>query len=138
MNEGPWKLVGEATQPTEPEETDPTEPTETDPVETEPTEPTETEPTEPTETQPEETEPEETFPITGSANYDLGLIRDILFVPNGIDTAYEEENYVLTGFINNINTQYTQVLAEYGNSGPIPASMSTVLSAPVCTRSVAV
>ena len=38
-------------------------------------------------------------------------------MPNGIDTAYEEENYVLTGYINNINTQYTQVLAEYGNSG---------------------
>ena len=45
------------------------------------------------------------------------MIRDILFVPNGIDTAYEEENYVLTGYINNINTQYTQVLVEYGTSG---------------------
>lgn len=33
----------------------------------------------------------------GSANYDLGIIRDVLFVPNGIDTAYEEKNYVLTG-----------------------------------------
>ena len=109
VNEGPWKLVGEATQPTEPEETEPTEP-----------EPTETEPTEPTKTEPEETEttePVETFPVGGSANYDLGMIRDVLFVPNGIDTAYEEENYVLTGYINNINTQYIQVLAEYGNSG---------------------
>ena len=89
----------------------------TKPEETEPTEPTETEHTEPTKTEPEETEPVETFPVTGSANYDLGMIRDILFVPNGIDTAYEEENYVLTGYINNINTQYTQVLVEYGTSG---------------------
>ena len=103
---GPKTITCLFGQKTKPEETEPTEP-----------EPTETEPTEPTKTEPEETEPVETFPVTGSANYDLGLIRDILFVPNGIDTAYEEENYVLTGYINNINTQYTQVLAEYGNSG---------------------
>ena len=118
VNEGPWKLVGEATQPTDPEET---EPEETEPEVTEPaTVPTEPEVTEPEVTEPEETEttePVETFPVGGSANYDLGMIRDVLFVPNGIDTAYEEENYVLTGYINNINTQYIQVLAEYGNSG---------------------
>ena len=58
----------------------------------------------------------ESFEVNGSADYDLSMIRDVLFVPNGINSAYLEENYVLTGYINDINTQYTQVLAEYGNS----------------------
>ena len=55
--------------------------------------------------------------MTGTADYDIDMIRDILYVPNGINTAYLEENYVLTGYINDINTEYTQVLVEYGNTG---------------------
>lgn len=62
------------------------------------------------------------------------MIRDVLFVPNGIDTAYEEENYVLTGYINNINTQYTQVLVEYGTSGAYESVYEYGTQRTVCTR----
>ncbi len=69
-------------------------------------------------TEPEEGETEpEIFEVTGNAGYDRDMIWDVLYVPNGINTAYLEENYVLTGYINDVNTEYTQVLAEYGKSG---------------------
>ena len=69
-------------------------------------------------TKPEEGETEPgTFEVTGNADYDRDMIWDVLYVPNGINTAYLEENYVLTGYINDVNTEYTQVLAEYGKSG---------------------
>lgn len=41
------------------------------------------------------------------------MIRDEMLIPNDI-TQNTSINYELTGYINDINSQYTQVLMEYG------------------------
>ena len=46
-------------------------------------------------------------------SYDHDMIRDEMLIPNDI-TQNTSINYELTGYINDINSQYTQVLMEYG------------------------
>lgn len=46
-------------------------------------------------------------------DYDHTMIRDEMLIPNGVD-AKNSINYELTGYINDINSEYTQVLMEYG------------------------
>ena len=49
-------------------------------------------------------------------SYDRKMVKNELLIPNGITlkTAFE---YELTGYINNINTEHTQVLMEFGSNG---------------------
>ena len=49
-------------------------------------------------------------------SYDRTMVKNELLIPNGITlkTAFE---YELTGYINNINTEHTQVLMEFGSNG---------------------
>lgn len=47
--------------------------------------------------------------------YDHDMIMDEMLIPNGIDDK-NAINYELTGYINDINTEYSQVLMEYGAS----------------------
>ena len=50
---------------------------------------------------------------SGGISYDHDMIRDEMLIPNDI-TQNTSINYELTGYINDINSQYTQVLMEYG------------------------
>ena len=50
---------------------------------------------------------------SGGIDYDHTMIRDEMLIPNGVD-AKNSINYELTGYINDINSEYTQVLMEYG------------------------
>ncbi len=49
------------------------------------------------------------------------LIINSLFIPNGISSC-EYYNFDVTGYINDINTQYTQVLMEYGANEKVTAA----------------
>jgi len=49
-------------------------------------------------------------------DYDKQLIKDTMLIPNGVN-EWNAELYELTGYINNINTQNTQVLMEYSTKG---------------------
>lgn len=44
-----------------------------------------------------------------------------MLIPNGVN-QWNKEMYELTGYINNVNTQYSQVLMEYGFDGTIDNS----------------
>lgn len=50
---------------------------------------------------------------SGGISYDHDMIKDEMLIPNGV-TQNSSINYELTGYINDINSQYTQVLMEYG------------------------
>lgn len=50
---------------------------------------------------------------SGGISYDHDMIRDEMLIPNGV-TQNTAINYELTGYINDINTEHTQVLMEYG------------------------
>lgn len=50
---------------------------------------------------------------SGGISYDHEMIKDEMLIPNGV-TQNSSINYELTGYINDINSQYTQVLMEYG------------------------
>lgn len=49
------------------------------------------------------------------------LIKDAILIPNGIKKI-NYANYDLTGYINDINAEYTQVLMEYGTNEKITAA----------------
>jgi RHS repeat-associated protein len=51
-------------------------------------------------------------------NYNQKLVDETMLIPNGVN-QWGKEQYELTGYINNINTQNTQVLMEYGFDGKI-------------------
>ena len=51
-----------------------------------------------------------------NSSYDADVIMDEMLIPNGV-TANTAINYELTGYINDINTEYTQTLMEFGASG---------------------
>lgn len=46
-------------------------------------------------------------------SYDHNMIEDEMLIPNGVN-LFKACNYELTGYINDINAEYTQVLMEYG------------------------
>ena len=69
-------------------------------------------PTNPTDPDPD---PESSVEL-GHVDYDYQLIRDTLFIPNNVKQQ-QEFQYDITGYVNDINTQYTQVLMEYGKDG---------------------
>ncbi len=50
---------------------------------------------------------------TGGISYNHDMIKDEMLIPNGV-SKNASINYELTGYINDVNTQYTQVLMEYG------------------------
>lgn len=50
---------------------------------------------------------------SGGIDYDHDMIKDEILIPNNIN-ANSSINYELTGYINDINTEHTQVLMEYG------------------------
>ena len=51
-----------------------------------------------------------------SYEYDREMVIDALLMPNGV-TLGEAGMYELTGYINNINAEQTQVLMEFGSNG---------------------
>ncbi len=55
---------------------------------------------------------------SGSVNsaYDTDVILNEMLIPNGV-TNNTAINYELTGYINDINTEYTQTLMEFGANG---------------------
>ena len=55
---------------------------------------------------------------SGSVNsaYDTDVILNEMLIPNGV-TQNTAINYELTGYINDINTEYTQTLMEFGANG---------------------
>ena len=55
---------------------------------------------------------------SGSVNsaYDTDVILNEMLIPNGV-TNNTAINYELTGYINDINTEYTQALMEFGANG---------------------
>lgn len=54
-------------------------------------------------------------------DFDEELIMNTMLIPNGVDKTVELSNYDLTGYINNINSEYTQVLMEYAANNKITA-----------------
>lgn len=50
---------------------------------------------------------------SGGIDYNHDMIKDEILIPNNIN-ANSSINYELTGYINDINTEHTQVLMEYG------------------------
>lgn len=52
---------------------------------------------------------------------DDALIKDAILIPNGIKES-DYSNYDITGYINNINAEYTQVLMEYGTNEKVTAA----------------
>ena len=51
-----------------------------------------------------------------NSSYDTDVILNEMLIPNGI-TNNTAINYELTGYINDINTEYTQTLMEFGANG---------------------
>lgn len=58
----------------------------------------------------------------GDIDFDENLIKDTMLIPNGVDCTLELSNYDFTGYINNINAEYTQVLMEYAANNKITAA----------------
>ena len=58
---------------------------------------------------------------SGTVTVDKDLIYDTLLIPNGVKEC-SLGDYDLTGYINNINAEYTQVLMEYGANGKITSA----------------
>ncbi|MBQ8209156.1 MAG: LysM peptidoglycan-binding domain-containing protein [Clostridia bacterium] len=57
----------------------------------------------------------------GIIDVDEELIKNIMLIPNGVDSC-DFGDYDLTGYINNVNTEYTQVLMEYAANGKLTAA----------------
>ena len=55
-------------------------------------------------------------------DFDENLIKNTMLIPNGVTCSADISNYDFTGYINNINAAYTQVLVEYGANNKITAS----------------
>ncbi len=53
---------------------------------------------------------------SGDIPVDLELLEDTMLLPTGANKT-NIESFDLTGYINNVNQQYTQVLMEYGKNG---------------------
>ena len=51
-----------------------------------------------------------------NSSYDTDVILNEMLIPNGV-TQNTAINYELTGYINDINTEYTQTLMEFGANG---------------------
>ena len=51
-----------------------------------------------------------------SYEYDREMVRDELLIPNDI-SIWNAAQYELTGYINDVNSEYTQVLMEFGSNG---------------------
>lgn len=51
-----------------------------------------------------------------SYEYDREMVKDELLIPNEI-SIWNASQYELTGYINDVNTEYTQVLMEFGSNG---------------------
>ena len=54
--------------------------------------------------------------INGDVPVDLALLEDVMLLPTGANKT-NIESFDLTGYINDVNRQYTQVLMEYGKNG---------------------
>ena len=52
----------------------------------------------------------------GDVPVDLALLEDVMLLPTGANKT-NIESFDLTGYINDVNQQYTQVLMEYGKNG---------------------
>ena len=52
----------------------------------------------------------------GDVPVDLALLEDVMLLPTGANKI-NIESFDLTGYINDVNQQYTQVLMEYGKNG---------------------
>ena len=52
----------------------------------------------------------------GDVPVDLALLEDVMLLPTGANKT-NIESFDLTGYINDVNRQYTQVLMEYGKNG---------------------
>ena len=55
-------------------------------------------------------------------DFDEELIKNTMLIPNGVDCKLEISQYDFTGYVNNINAEYTQVLMEYGANNKICAA----------------
>lgn len=55
-------------------------------------------------------------------DFDENLIKNTMLIPNGVTCSADIAKYDFTGYINNINAAYTQVLVEYGANNKITAS----------------
>ncbi|MDE5964428.1 MAG: hypothetical protein K2G65_03375, partial [Eubacterium sp.] len=53
---------------------------------------------------------------SSNSSYDADVILNEMLIPNGV-TNNTAINYELTGYINDINTEYTQTLMEFGANG---------------------
>ena len=53
---------------------------------------------------------------SSNSSYDADVILNEMLIPNGV-TNNTAINYELTGYINDINSEYTQVLTEFGANG---------------------
>ncbi|MDE5974509.1 MAG: hypothetical protein K2G73_07560, partial [Eubacterium sp.] len=53
---------------------------------------------------------------SSNSSYDTDVILNEMLIPNGV-TNNTAINYELTGYINDINTEYTQTLMEFGANG---------------------
>ncbi len=54
--------------------------------------------------------------------FDEELIKNTMLIPNNVDCSLELSQYDFTGYINNINSEYTQVLMEFGANNKICAT----------------
>lgn len=57
----------------------------------------------------------------GIIDVDEELIKNTMLIPNGVNSC-DFGDYDLTGYINNVNTEYTQVLMEYAANGKLTAA----------------
>ncbi|MBR2410787.1 MAG: hypothetical protein IKB08_03585 [Clostridia bacterium] len=57
----------------------------------------------------------------GLLGADKALIENTMLIPNGVSSS-DFSDYDLTAYVNNINTEYTQVLMEYGANGKLTAA----------------
>ena len=55
-------------------------------------------------------------------DFDEELIKNTMLIPNGVSSAVDMSRYDFTGYINNINAEYTQVLLEYGANNKVTAT----------------
>lgn len=55
------------------------------------------------------------------SNISNNLVKNTLLIPNGVNSS-SFADYDLTAYINNVNTEYTQVLMEYGANGKLTAA----------------
>ena len=58
----------------------------------------------------------QTFSSNSGIPVDLALLEDVMLLPTGANKT-NIESFDLTGYINDVNRQYTQVLMEYGKNG---------------------